>query len=58
LLIASHTSANVTSLQRYRWKGGKFKLQDCEAAVRKDHAKAAWNPEELEITTCDAIALK
>lgn len=58
LLIASHTSANVTSLQRYRWKGGKYKLQDCEAAVRKDDAKSKWNPEELDTTTCDAIALK
>ena len=58
LLIASHTSANVTSLQRYRWKGGKYKLQDCEAAVRKDDAKSKWNPEELDVATCDAIALK
>jgi hypothetical protein len=59
LLIASHTSANVTSLQRYRWKGSRFKLQDCQAAVRKDDAKsAAWNPEELDTTSCDAIALK
>jgi hypothetical protein len=59
LLIASHTSANVTSLQRYRWKGSRFKLQDCQAAVRKDDAKSSgWNPEELDTTSCDAIALK
>ena len=58
LVIASHTSPNVTALQRYRWKGGRFKLRDCEAAVRKDDAKAKWNPEEMEIAGCDAIALK
>ena len=59
LLIASHTSANVTSLQRYQWKGSRFKLHDCQAAVRKDDAKsAAWNAEELDTTSCDAIALK
>jgi hypothetical protein len=59
LLIASHLSSKVTSLQRYRWKGSRFKLQDCEAAVPKDDAKSkTWSPEELEITTCDAIALK
>jgi hypothetical protein len=59
LLIASHTSANVTSLQRYQWKGSRFKLHDCQAAVRKDDAKSAtWNPEELDTTSCDAIALK
>ena len=59
LLIASHTSANVTSLQRYQWKGSRFKLHDCEAAVRKDDARSAtWNPEELDTTSCDAIALK
>jgi len=59
LLIASHTSANVTSLQRFRWKGSRFKLQDCEAAVRKDLATGTkWDPEELDTTTCDAIALK
>ena len=59
LLIASHTSANVTSLQRFRWKGSHFKLQDCEAAVRKDLAMGTkWDPEELDISTCDAIALK
>jgi hypothetical protein len=59
LLLASHTSANVTSLQRFRWRGGKFKLQDCEAAVRKDDAKdTKWNTEELDITSCDAIAVK
>ena len=58
LLIASHTSANVTSLQRYRWKGGRFKLQDCEAAVRKEDAQSSWNPEELEVAGCDAIALR
>jgi hypothetical protein len=59
LLIASHTSANVTSLQRYQWKGSRFKLRDCQAAVRKDDAKSTtWNPEELDTTSCDAIALK
>jgi hypothetical protein len=59
LLIAFHTSANVTSLQRFRWKGSRFKLQDCQAAVRKDDARsAAWNPEELDTTSCDSIALK
>src|SRR5512140_2125916 len=48
LIIASHTSANVTSLQRYRWKGSRFKLEDCEAAVRKDLARdTRWNPEDL-----------
>jgi hypothetical protein len=59
LLIASHTSANVTSLQRYQWKGSRFKLHDCQAAIRKDDAKSStWNPEELDINSCDAIALK
>lgn len=59
LLIASHLSSKVTSLQRYRWKGSHFKLQDCESAVPKDDAKSkSWNPEELEITSCDSIALK
>jgi hypothetical protein len=59
LLIASHTSAKVTSLQRYRWKGSRFKLQDCQATVPKDDARSpSWNPEELDTTSCDAIALK
>ena len=59
LLIASHLSSKVTSLQRYRWKGGRLKLQDCESAVPKDGANGdRWDPEQLETTTCDAIAIK
>ena len=59
LLIASHLSSKVTSLQRYRWKGSHFKLQDCQSAVPKDDAKSErWDPEQLDITSCDAIAIK
>lgn len=55
LIIASHASPKVSDLQRYLWKGGRYKLKDCQAWTPRKKDPSVWSEDIEDIAPCDQI---